>query len=274
MPGVIGTVRSIDRSNGWVNWVQDGERISKNAQYLGDPPPPLTRCEFTPVSSGKYICRGALCNTRQLIHDDFLTVPAPGWGDTWWRNILNGGVGAINQVANTGAGVVSVQPNAAAALMLTKDSGACAPPVAPAAYWFSAFIAQPQLAGTDMVVGLIDDTTNNFVAVRPHAPGIYALDVRTALVDTILNTPTVSVANIFVAIDIIFTSSFAALWVTGDGPYVLTTGLPTVALQPAVYCSQTSGTPQAWVDWIHVEKVDAVIDQTRLTSLLAGLPVT
>lgn len=271
MAGVLGVCRSIDRVNGVVNFVQDGEHIAKPAQYLGDPPPPLTRCEFTPVSSGKFICRGPLCNTRVILHDDFVNT-ASQYGDTPWRRVQSAPF-ATGQATNLGAGVLYLQPVANTATGVAKDTSSCVAPTGTQAYWISCRVAT-NLNTSDCLIGLSSDTLSDRIDLRGWGQaGTMGLETTKATVGTTVNTATSNPANnVFITLDMIYTATWAAGWVNTDGPYVSTTNIPTAATTPYWYSSigGAAGSLQAYCDWYHLEKVDAVIDQTLLTSILAG----
>lgn len=291
-----GTVTGIDRANnrvgarlddGYAQWLTDG---AQGFPYRGAPPPPLSRCWFSDLGRGQWVCEGPLGDSRVILHDDFTRVGASAafvqLDDTPWTETTNNATSNYIQsteALQTGAVVLRQQTTLGNFTSIHKDIGIVMPDptLSPITLWFSALwhpgnVLDTTLTSLSTEIGLGDLALWSFfgagydgVIMRYDAAGSanYQFLTATAGANTATVTPTPAAAT-FSAVDIVYAPGlWAAGWVDGDGPYVNTTNLPPVgtALAPGTQLRLNAGvTRYSTVDFIHVETVAEVADPQLL----------
>lgn len=279
MSDSLGVVTGINRTNRRVGAVLDDGitiPVQSGLTYRGNPPPPLSRCWFPELDTGRRICDGPVGNGRVIVHDDFLIATlAANYGDTAWRQL--GTLGTIAQpAAPTGQGAARLNTSAAALthLTLAKDSAGVLPPTSPTALWCS-FSMQTESTSQIMVhAGLLSDGLLTFQNVAGNA-GVYLYFdptgigttqwyARTAVGVNESTIPLPASGQGPIVFDLVYCAgSFAAFWADGDGPYVITANVPgtTNGLEPMLGVQGRTSAQQAiQCDWFHLEQIGIVPD--------------
>lgn len=258
----VGLVTAVDRANGVVSGVVEGVPVT--ATYISgrDEPYPLGEAMFSGGGTTPWTCLHAIGHRERLFRDDFVSVTAGNrYGDTDWSLGQSDGTASAAGATGVASGAVRITaPNAGTVSvigMLEKDASSMVAPSGNNAYLLSARMRP------------IDDYTNTFptlgwglfadVATSPYATVSGGGSSGFAITTCYDNTTTadeVLPLGIFATgtwniYEIMWASDFVAGWVDGNGPYVLTTGVPTTSMRPGVGALTSALTQyRVEVDWV------------------------
>lgn len=207
-------------------------------RYYGNPPPPLSICEFSEIG-GSWFCEGTRqADFRTVFHEDFticptVTVSGTTLGaDTPWGTFLFGTGSRIDALTGSGLGVCRLtagNANGRAALAF-KTVDSILPSTADA-YWLHSR-AQLGTSAASIIasIGFSDGAGTADVAFARFAPTAFANWAHITAKDTVFGgaeTPVVGAVDGYHDFDIILNPGvFSALWIDGSGPYVDTATVP------------------------------------------------
>lgn len=243
----------------------------QSCRYYGNPPPPLSVCEFTDVA-GTWFCEGAKeYDLRRVLHEDFTTcstVTVSGTAlvaDTPWGTALSGTSAQIAALTGSGLGVARLTSgttvNRSALIVKTVDAIL---PSAADAYWLHTKAKLGTSAvDIDTYIGLSDGSAASDYVFARWIPSVNTVWSLSTLKDGVAGGATSATAGAvdgYHDFDLIFVPGiFAALWVDGDGPYAATSNIPagTDTLTVFARCvSTTAATKTLDVDFVTLTAIN------------------
>ncbi len=275
----LGTVAAIDRTNRVVGAYLDGTNLLVTAPYTGSPPPPLTRCDFTQAGRGRWVCQQPRADVRQLLQDDFTAVlSSSGYGDTFWRQV--GTLGTIAQATapvDAGAALMTTTTTAYQRLGLSKDNHSVIPSTS--GIWMSAEVVLSSTSHICVYAGLMSDGVVPFSQLGASDAGawlVFDSAADAAWTGEVWDGSQPNFAHTgghvdtTVTFDIVYVSTtFAAFWVNGDGPFWAERHVPGASngLQPAFHVApRTAVASTLQVEFCRV----ALVNPVRSPRSLAG----
>ncbi len=230
-----------------------------HAAIAGEPPPLLCYAEFDTDDGSNWYCRGPLdAHVEPVLRDHFL-VGRPGGGELpGWAFDFDGtgsGAGAA-QATGVGRGVVRIttRDGASAAAWIEKDIGAVAP-LSPDAH--QAFIDLGLATVMNRAVNFgwasAGDSLTDAVRCQYNSSSspVWSMIAGKDGSNSTADSPHAPTAGVAQGFDLLWVpGTFAALWVDGDGPYLVTSNVPTSGdnLTPFVRVISVSTTGSKTVD--------------------------
>lgn len=237
-------------------------------RYYGNPPPPLSVCEFTDMG-GIWFCEGPKeYDLRQVLHEDFTICPtATADGtiacDTSWLLDINGAGSQVAQNTGSALGAALLTGGAASSRYsaIYKTAGAFLVGAADA-FWVTVRMQPSETSLTTIQAGLTDYPTASDAIRAVYAPAVdtnWRLNTTKDTTSTAISTAVAGAVQYFTLDLVLVAGTFGAIWVDGDGPYVKTDNVPDTAdtLQPfAIVTSGTTATRSVSVDYLTVTAIN------------------
>lgn len=259
--------------------LQEGPTVP--ATYSGQPPPPSTWVEVWSNGTSYHVDGSHDLDARTVLHDDFTRVPTTAAGtttigcDTPWVCSIGTG-GSISQLGSgLGSALLFTGAAIGRTVYMTKDDGAFSMTAADG-LWLSANV-DAGVFPTNLVahVGFanvaLTDTCTLFVSTGASTDYLgWAVKDGSATGQGLSR----AVSNEFVYLDILLVPGvFASFWINGDGPYTITTNIPTSgdSMQPIIYTQTTEAASKALaIDYVTVTALNGTIANPASDPLLTS----
>jgi hypothetical protein len=242
--------------------VEERARLSLLPATFDAEPPPLCVHTLDAANHELHVAGLTHGKVEPIVHDHFTNYKPDGFADTFWTvtqwgpQTGAGAVAGIVQTATDGHGVIVMAARGAAGATLEFGKFARAiAPLAQGALWVRSRVYFPAaygLTNRSVLVGLIDAWSPTQGAVFNYNPAASStwLGLTGPPIWGVVTIPGVVTTDTWYDLDLLLdgTQQFAAFWVNGDGPYTLTTNLPTGSITPHISITTTpAASPQAFM---------------------------
>lgn len=273
---LTGRVLRIDRARQRAEVVLAGASGTVPVPYEDQkrPPPPLSTVLIEQTASGQWQLQST--NAKAIVfHEDFTSIVA-GAGifqaDTTWGTLGTGFV--LQSTAIPAYGLLQISPNPASPFASAAKDQSAFTAQEEEGLWLSASIGTSDTTGGTTTAGLTDNGANNMAYVEwNRAFGLLTAAKNGGAGSNIaMAAQTINTNQLYDLDVVLLPGRFVAGWWNGDGPYVVTTNIPSVGqgLTPFLF-EESDGvaTPNGYYDWVHVESFRNVTRPERIFDVFA-----